>query len=137
MDGKIETRTIQVEDGVVVKDETTVQEKPVVPTRSGSCPFCLRKHLLKASGYAEELREDSSREWEREQLLKNLLLAEDHAEALGDWGFRTAIRTERIKLENGGVPETEPLLARARAKILEVGGGVKSSPVVEKAETPA
>lgn len=106
-------------------------------TRSGACPYCLRKHLLKASGYAEELREDSSREWEREQLLKNLLLAEDHAEALGDWDFRTAIRTERINLENGGMPETEPLLARARAKILEVGGGVKSSPVVEKAETPA
>lgn len=99
------------------------------PARSGACPYCLRKHLLKASGYAEEVREDSTREWEREQLLKNLLLAEDHAEALGDWEFRTAIRTERINLENGGMPEVDLLLARAREKVLEVqqGQGVETT----------
>ena len=58
-----------------------------VAIRSGACPFCLRKHLLKADGYAEEVDEYPTRDWEREQLLKNLLLAEDHAAAIGDAGF--------------------------------------------------
>jgi len=70
-------------------------------TRSGACPFCTRKHLLKARGYAREAAEDETREWEREKLLENLLLAEDHAEALGDGELRERIRAVRLDLENG------------------------------------
>jgi len=113
-----------------------VSEKPApAPARTGACPFCLRKHLLKARGYAKELREDATREWEWENLLENLLLAEDHAEALGDAGFKSAIRGARLIVEDGGLPDMEPLLARAREKIMDAG--VKSSPVVERAQTPA
>lgn len=93
------------------------KQQPVI-SRSGACPYCLRKHLLKASGYAAEVREDGTREWERENLLENLLLAEDHAEALGDAGFKAAIRQARLIVEDGGLPDMEPLLARAREKIL-------------------
>ena len=75
-------------------------------------------HLLKARGYAAEVREDKTREWERENLLENLLLAEDHAEALGDAGFKASIREARLIVEDGGLPDMEPLLARAREKIL-------------------
>lgn len=75
--------------------ETTVQN------RSGACRECLQKHLLKAEGYAEEMREDSSRAWEKKQLLKNLLLAEDHALALGDEEARAAIREARLAAEIG------------------------------------
>ena len=70
-------------------------------TRSGACRECLQKHLLKAEGYAEELREDASRVWEKRQLLKNLMLAEDHAIALGDDDARDAIRSARIGAESG------------------------------------
>ena len=105
------------------------------PARTGACPYCMRKHILKARGYARELREDGTREWERENLLENLLLAEDHAEALGDAGFKAAIRGARLIVEDGGLPDMEPLLARAREKIMDAG--VKSSPVVERAQTPA
>ena len=70
-------------------------------TRSGACRECLAKHLLKAEGYAEELREDASRAWEKKQLLKNLMLAEDHAVALGDEQARAAIRAARIASESG------------------------------------
>lgn len=94
------------------------KQHPVI-SRSGACPYCLRKHLLKARGYARELREDGTREWERENLLENLLLAEDHAEALGDAGFKAEIRQARLRVEDGGLPDTDPLLARAREKILE------------------
>lgn len=54
------------------------------PARTGACPFCTRKHLLRARGYAREVAEDPTREWERDNLLENLLLAEDHLAALGD-----------------------------------------------------
>lgn len=74
------------------------------PARTGACPFCLRKHLLKARGYARELAEDETREWERDNLLENLLLAEDHADALGADGLRAAIRAARIAAEGGAVP---------------------------------
>lgn len=70
-------------------------------TRTGACRECLQKHLLKAEGYAEEMREDASRAWEKKQLLKNLLLAEDHALALGDEEARAAIRSARIAAESG------------------------------------
>ena len=112
-----------------------VEQPQTPPARTGACPYCLRKHILKARGYARELREDGTREWERENLLENLLLAEDHAEALGDAGFKAAIREARLLLEDGGLPDMEPLLARAREKIMDAG--VKSSPVVERAQTPA
>ena len=69
--------------------------------RSGACRECLQKHLLKAEGYAEEMREDASRAWERKQLLKNLLLAEDHALALGDEEARATIRSARLSAESG------------------------------------
>ncbi|MBQ6102999.1 MAG: hypothetical protein IJL06_04940 [Kiritimatiellae bacterium] len=71
------------------------------PSRSGACPYCLRKHLLKALGYAEEVAEDSSREWERDRLLLNLLLAEDHAAALDEAGFKAIIREARLSVESG------------------------------------
>lgn len=120
--------------GVIVEESRQVAEKPVVqPVRSGACPFCLRKHLLKADGYAEEVDEYPTRDWEREQLLKNLLLAEDHAAALGDAGFKAAIREERLKAERGEIPTLAPLLARAREMVAKAGG--HGSPVIEnKAE---
>ena len=71
------------------------------PTRTGECRECLAKHILKAEGYAEELREDASRAWEKKQLLKNLMLAEDHAAALGDEPARVAIREARLAAEGG------------------------------------
>lgn len=70
-------------------------------TRSGACRECLEKHLLKVEGYAEELREESSRSWEKKQLLKNLLLAEDHALALGDEEARATIRSARLSAKSG------------------------------------
>lgn len=94
------------------------------PARSGACPYCLRNHLLKVRGYAKEIREDPTREWEAEMLLQNLLLAEDHAEAMGDWNLRSAIRAERLRAENGEFVDAESLLARAREKILESQRGV-------------
>lgn len=75
--------------------ETAVQK------RSGPCRECLQKHLLKAEGYAEEMREDASRAWEKKQLLKNLLLAEDHSLALGDEDARATIRSARLAAEGG------------------------------------
>ena len=71
------------------------------PARTGACPFCVRKHLLKARGYAREISEDSTREWERDNLLENLLLAEDHAVALRDTRLASSIRSVRISVENG------------------------------------
>lgn len=78
-------------------------------TRSGACRECLEKHLLKAEGYAEELREESSRSWEKKQLLKNLMLAEDHALALGDDPARAAIREARLAAEAGDFAGAEAL----------------------------
>lgn len=120
--------------GVIVEESRQVAEKSVVqPVRSGACPFCLRNHLLKARGYAKEVREDPTREWEAEMLLQNLLLAEDHAEAMGDWNLRSAIRAERLRAENGEFVDAESLLARAREKILEL----ERVAGVEKAQTEA
>ena len=93
---KKKTMDNQLPPPIVSAPEPTVKSEPPKPTRSGACPYCLRKHLLKAAGYAEEMREEPNREWEREKLLQNLLLAEDHAEALGDWNLRSAIRAERL-----------------------------------------
>lgn len=70
------------ESNITVKTEVT--EERATPARTGACPFCTRKHLLRARGYARELAEDPSREWERDNLLENLLLAEDHLAELGD-----------------------------------------------------
>jgi hypothetical protein len=64
------------------QDPTT--PNPVTPARTGACAFCTRKHLLRARGYAREVAEDPTREWERDNLLENILLAEDHLAALGD-----------------------------------------------------
>ena len=93
---------------------TTELREPIVvasssaDARSGACPFCLRKHLLKARGYARELAEDATREWEMEKLLENLLLAEDHAEALGDEETRGSIRLLRLEVENGAHGVADP-----------------------------
>ena len=89
--------------------ETTEPNTPVeepdrmdmAPLRSGACPFCLRKHLLKARGYAREVIEDSTRRWEFDNLLENLLLAEDHATALKDESLASSIRSVRIAVEDG------------------------------------
>lgn len=72
--------------------------------RTGVCPACLRKHLLKALGYAEEVAEDATREWERDRMLMNLMLAEDHCAARGDESLRATIRDARIKIEDGADP---------------------------------
>ena len=100
-----------------------------LPARSGACPFCLRKHLLKAAGYAEEVREDATREWEKEKLLQNLMLAEDHAEELGEMDFKEAIRAVRLQVEDGTLPKIWPLLARARA--LVAAASRDGSPAIE------
>lgn len=124
---KKKTMENQVPPPIVSAPEHSVKSNPS-PARTGVCPYCLRKHLLKAAGYAKEVREELGRTWEEERLLENLLLAEDHAEALGDWGFRAAIRVARLQVEDGGTPDIEPLLARAREKILESqrGAGVEN-----------
>lgn len=70
------------------------------PARTGACPFCTRKHLLRARGYARELAEDPTREWERDNLLENLLLAEDHLKALGD-ALADELREIRHGVEEG------------------------------------
>lgn len=134
--GQAETAAAVEDAGgrIVEPDEVAAKRLAApYPIRSGACPFCLRKHVLKAAGYAEEVAEDPTREWEREQLLKNLLLAEDHAAALGDAGFKAAIREERLKAERGEAPDIAPLLARAREKILEL----ERVAGVEKAQTEA
>ena len=86
-------------------DEKPETPTTPAPTRSGACPFCLRKHLLAARGYAREVAEDPTREWETEMLIENLVLAEDHALALGEQNLRDAIRTARHTLEDGATPD--------------------------------
>ena len=71
------------------------------PARTDACPFCLRKHLLKIRGYAREVAEDQTREWEQDNLLENLLLAEDHAAALGEATLAGAVRSIRLAAESG------------------------------------
>lgn len=77
---------------------------PAAETRPGACPDCLEKHLFKARGYARELSGGAGGAWEREMLTENLLLAEDHAEALGAMDVRTAIRAARKALKAGADP---------------------------------
>lgn len=86
-------------------DEEPKTQATPAPTRSGACPFCLRKHLLAARGYAREVAEDPTREWETEMLIENLVLAEDHASALGEQSLRAAIRTARHAVEDGATPD--------------------------------
>ena len=76
-------------------------QNPGSPVRTGACPFCTRKHLLRARGYAREVAEDPTREWERDNLLENLLLAEDHALALEDAELASGIRDVRHAAEEG------------------------------------
>ena len=71
------------------------------PERPGACPSCLRKHLVKARGYGAELAVGAGGEWERERLLENLLLAEDHAEAAGARDVEAAVRAARLAFEAG------------------------------------
>lgn len=85
-------------------DTPAASTPPQTPARSGACPFCLRKHLLAARGYAREVADDPSREWELEHLLENLLLAEDHADAIGEPTLRAAIRGARHAVEDGSSP---------------------------------
>jgi len=101
-------------------NETTTPEKPnaPAPARSGACPFCLRKHILKARGYAREVAEDATREWERDNLLENMMLAEDHAEALGEAALRADIRAARIVAESGTVDAAAISALHDRAKAL-------------------
>lgn len=96
-------------------------------SRSGACRECLEKHLLAAEGYAEELREDPSRKWERKQLRKNLKLAEDHARALGDEAARAAIRAARIAADAGAYAEAEALYD----SLFDAGCGCPKKPADE------
>jgi hypothetical protein len=93
-------------------------QHPATPARTGACPFCTRKHLLRALGYAREVAEDPTREWERDNLLENLLLAEDHALALEDAELASGIRDVRHAAEEGvAVAErTASLYDRFKAK---------------------
>ena len=91
----------EVEVATLTPDEDRPEAAVTASVRSGACRECLEKHLLKAEGYAEEMREDASRVWEKKQLLKNLLLAEDHALALGDEEARAAVRAARLASEAG------------------------------------
>ena len=88
-----ETKT-SVENGVSVV-RTTLSGAD----RSGACESCLAKHIIKAIGYTKELREDPSRAWERERLVENLALAEDHAAALGIREVAARIRAVRLRDE--------------------------------------
>lgn len=85
--------------------DTTNQTAPAAPAsepeRPGACPSCLRKHLVKARGYGREVSGGAGGDWERELLLENLLLAEDHAEAMGAMDVRSAIRAARLAFEAG------------------------------------
>lgn len=92
-----------------MSDETTSDE------RTGACPACLNKHLLKARGYAAEVAEDASREWEFDRLLENLMLAEDHAAELGMEDVRRDIRFVRLDAEAGRVDASEIETIRLRA----------------------
>lgn len=94
--------------------DMTVEQKG--EPRTGACTACLRKHLLKALGYAEEVEEDDARGWERDRLLMNLMLAEDHCAELGDAERRKALRSARIAIEEGAAPVAlvKPLLADKR-----------------------
>ena len=93
-------------------------QDPAAPARTGACPYCLRKHLLKARGYAREVSEDATREWERDNLLENMMLAEDHAEALGEAALRADIRAARIVAESGTVDAAAIAALHDRAKAL-------------------
>ena len=86
------------------------------PERPGACGSCLRKHLVKARGYGRELSGGAGGDWERELLLENLLLAEDHAEAMGAMDVRSAIRAARLAFEAGAdaLSCTENALAAGR-----------------------
>lgn len=87
-----------MDEAIEAKAET---KQTTAPARTGACPFCVRKHLLKARGYAREISEDSMREWEHDNLLENLLLAEDHVAALRDTQLASSIRSVRIAAESG------------------------------------
>lgn len=97
------------------KTQTTPAPNPATPARTGACPFCLRKHLLAARGYAREVAEDPAREWETEMLLENLVLAEDHADALGEQSLRAAIRTARHAVEDGAAPDVRSIYEQFKA----------------------
>ena len=92
--------------------DAATKPEATAPARTGACMDCLEKHLLAVEGYAEELREDPSRKWERKQLRKNLKLAEDHALALGDEAARAAIRSARVAADAGAYAESEALYER-------------------------
>lgn len=96
------------------KQEPTPAERDA-PSRTGACPFCLRKHLLAARGYAREVADGPSREWEREMLLENLILAEDHADALGERELRAAMQTARHAVEDGASPDIGALYSQFKA----------------------
>lgn len=112
-----EARTVRVENGVIAGERVEASE----PTRSGACRECLQKHLLKAEGYAEEMREDAARAWEKRQLLKNLMLAEDHALALGDEEARATIREARLAAEAGSFDDA----ARLYDKLFDASCGCR------------
>lgn len=76
-------------------------QDPATPARTGACPFCARKHLLRARGYAREVAEDPTREWERDNLMENLMLAEDHFAALGDTATLAEVQSIRHAAEVG------------------------------------
>jgi hypothetical protein len=86
--------------GKTMEANPATPQDPATPARTGACPFCTRKHLLRARGYARELAEDPTREWERDNLLENLLLAEDHLAALGD-ALADELREIRHGVEEG------------------------------------
>lgn len=100
------------------------------PARTGACPFCAKKHILKARGYARELAEDPSREWEADNLLENLMLAEDHALALGDESLRAQLRAVRHAAEEGrpDAARVDAVYARFKERYFRKGSPAKGEP---------
>lgn len=102
--------TLTVQTGAPKAEPAVSSPARSAPERSdrhGACVLCLRKHLLKAKGYAEEILEQPNRIWEREQMLLNLMLAEDHALALEQDALKEDIRSVRKAVENGADPLRE------------------------------
>ena len=131
---------------------------------SFACLRCYAKHVAKALVLWQEYMEDSTRSEELALCIGNIGCAEDHAAALGRDADRRKLRTIRTSIWDapGAVSRELSVIAASVANAIEVerivesaretfrknalesqqvagveNTGRKSSPVVEKAGTPA
>ncbi len=65
------------------------------PTNPLACRDCLDKHLGAAAEYAKEAEEEPSRFEEYRRAVGHMVCAEDHARALGLFGYASRIRAAR------------------------------------------